>query len=132
MIMKHFNNNVYNCKYNTIVINSKDIKLKALIIMRYYKNYSSIREGMQAAMSIETLLQAVASSRNGHDSILALQCSHTFNLHSLKLVVIRESIWRLCGYSMNVDDRYLDDLVSIINKNYNNYYNSTVYTSYCI
>ena len=57
------------------MINSKDIKLKALIIMRYCKNYSSIREGMQAAMSIETLLQAVASSGNGHDSILAIQCS---------------------------------------------------------
>ena len=84
---------------------------------------------MLAAMSIETLLQAVASSGNGHDSILAIQCSHRFNLHSL--VVTRESIWRLCGYGMNVDDRYLiDDLVSI-NKNYNNYYNSTVYTSYC-
>ena len=61
----------------------KDIKLKVLIIMRYCKNYSSIREGMQAAMSIETLLQAVASSGNGHDSI---QCSHRFNLHSLNLL----------------------------------------------
>ena len=81
--------------HRPIVINSKDIKLKALIIMRYCKNYSSIREGMQAAMSIETLLQAVASSGNGHDSILAIQCSHRFNLHSL--VVTRESIWRLCG-----------------------------------
>ena len=111
------------------MINSKDIKLKALIIMRYCKNYSSIREGMQAAMSIETLLQAVASSGNGHDSILAIHCSHRFNLHSL--VVTRESIWCLCGYGMNVDDRYLDDLVSIINKHYNNYYNNTVYTSYC-
>ena len=30
---------------------------------------------MQAAMSIETLLQAVASSGNGLDSILAIQCS---------------------------------------------------------
>ena len=75
-------------------------------------------------MSIETLLQEVASSGNGHDSILAIQCSHRFNLHSLG--VSRESIWRLCGYGINVDDRYLDDLVSIINKNYNNYYNSTV------
>ena len=84
---------------------------------------------MQAAMSIEMLLQAVASSGNGHDSILAIQCSHRFNLHSL--VVTRESIWRLCGYGMNVDDRYLDNLVSIINKNYNNYNNSTVNTSYC-
>ena len=78
---------------------------------------------MQAAMSIETLLQAVASSGNGHDSILAIQCSHRFNLHSLV------DIWRLCGYGMNVDDRNLDDLVSIINKNYNNYYNNTVYCS---
>ena len=56
------------------MINSKDIikLIKALIIMRYCKNYSSIREGMQAAMSIETLLQDVASSGNGHDSILAV------------------------------------------------------------
>ena len=57
---------------------------------------------MQAAMSIETLLQAVSSSGNGHDSILAMQCSHRFNLHS------RESIWHLCGYGINVDDRYLE------------------------
>ena len=67
----------------------------------------------------ETLLQAVSSSGNGHYSILAIHCSHRFHLHSL--VVTRESIWRLYGYGMNVDDRYLDDLVSIINKNYNNY-----------
>ena len=70
-------------------------------------------------MSIETLLQAVASSGNEHDSILAIRCSHRFNLHSL--VVTCESIWCFCGYGMNVCDRYLDDLVSIINKNYNNY-----------
>ena len=85
--MKHFNNNYYNCKYNSDKF--EDIKLKALIIMRYCKNYSSIRDGMQAAMSIETLLQAVASSGNGHDSILAIQCSHRFNLHSLSLLSFR-------------------------------------------
>ena len=101
--MKHFK--IIIIIVSIIMINSKDIKLKALIIMRYCKNYSSIREGMQAAMSIETLLQAVASSGNGHDNILAIQCSHSFNLHSL--VVTRESIWCLCGYGMNVDDRYL-------------------------
>ena len=50
--MKHFK--IIIIIVSIIMINSKDINLKALIIMRYCKNYSSIREGMQAAMSIET------------------------------------------------------------------------------
>ena len=85
---------------STIVINSMDIKLKALIIMWYCKNYSSIREGLQAAMLIKTLLQALASSSNGDDNILSIQCCHRFNLHSL--VVTQEVIWRLYGYDMKV------------------------------
>ena len=61
-------------------------------------------------MSLETALKTTITSEKEDDPIADIQCPPNFNMQSV--ITTGESLWRIAGYGVTPNERYLDDVVS--------------------